>query len=156
MKALLFLALAPGLVFGAGSPRAEIQKCYDAMAAAAKARNVAGYMKYLTADFVNTSGGGRRNRAEAERQLASVFGRALRIDSITFKIQKLSMKGQDAHVEVLARGRITAKDNAGKLRSAEFSERDREMWRKTAKGWRCYRSETIPGTTMQKEIKPKK
>ena len=124
--------------------RKQIQAAYDRENAAAARKDAAAVLANLTPDYKSVSAGGQTVTVHTLRQrLPVIFANAISIRGKS-TITKLTLKGNQADVQVKEHGVLTLMNRQARKQSKlEIHDVSQTLWVKTKSGWKKKQSRTI-------------
>lgn len=122
----------------------QIQAAYNRENAAAARKDAAGVLANLTSDYKSVSAGGQSVTAKTLRErLPVIFANAISIKGKS-TITKLTLKGNQADVQVKEHGVLTLMNRQTRKPSKlEIHDVSQTLWLKTKSGWKKKQSRTI-------------
>lgn len=148
---LALLCLVPAAVHAdpAGAARKAIQAQYDKANAAAARRDVDAVFAIQTPDYVHIDKQGRTHTAaEARQQFAQIVAAAKTIKAVT-RIQTFKLDKTGATVTIAERADIyLLNPQTGKLSHLLITDMARDLWVKTANGWKQKRTKELSSSIL--------
>lgn len=124
--------------------RAELQGQYDRMARGWKEKDLGTLIAVLAPDYTNQQlQGASLNREQYEALTRGILGSIRSLDTSSFSVNEAVLRGDEAttHIAYMLSGIIL--DPQGKEHPATYRGSGREIWRRTAAGWKLRRSEDL-------------
>jgi ketosteroid isomerase-like protein len=124
--------------------RRELQQRYDENRRALLAKDFGAIMALRTEDFhAVTPDSVLHDRAEMEQSTRGLLEGIDRWIALTFDIDSLDVSGDLARAVVRQHADRMARRSDGRVHHVETWVTQREIWRRTSKGWRLYRVDSI-------------
>ena len=137
--------------------RKAIEDWYARNVAAFKAKDVAAIMALRTDDFHTMTPDGKANtRADMEAYTQRFLGRIDHFNSLGFQIGTIQVQGELASADVTQNTVRMQRFPDGTLHKVEAGVVQREMWKKTAEGWKMCRVDNIRDGVVFVDDKPYK
>ena len=106
-------------------------------------------MGMLTPDIVyKQSNGTKLDRKGMETTLKTQFGMIQTMDSFKTTVKKISVKGKTAQSETSMEMKGHVKDPQGKMHTISSMSTTRDIWMKTAQGWRIKQIDALTDKSM--------
>ena len=102
---------------------------------AALRRDVQYLSDNLMPDFTVRASGLVMHRAQYLRYTAALYKRMVKMNSTTFKIEKLGFRGKQAFAIATNTHDFTARDRSGKIRRVKLIDHMNSFWILTSRGW---------------------
>ena len=118
--------------------KSEIQAAYRKMEDALRTKNIAGVMAMCTADFKWIDNKGQAmTRAQMEQQMKMQFGGIKKIDHVSNKVEKVTVKGNQATTRTngIFEATLMLTPDAKKSSKLKGGSVTDDTWVKTPKGW---------------------
>jgi hypothetical protein len=129
--------------------RKELTALFSRFAAAFKKKDVKTALSFFAPEYSAKEMGRTVTRADVEKQMNQAMANLKSIESLSWDIQKLTVKGNTATVEARETMNATVVDNLGNLGPKGQThkigdvERTRDVFVKTPQGWLLKQSETL-------------
>ena len=137
--------------------RKAIEEWYARNTNAFRAKDVAAIMALRTDDFHTITPDGKVNtRANMEAYTQRFLGRIDHFISLDFQIGTIQVQDDLASADVTQRTVRMQRFTDGTLHKVESGVVQRETWKKTAKGWKMYRVDSIQDGYLLVDDKPYK
>jgi hypothetical protein len=127
----------------------ELTALFARFAAAFKKKDAKTALSFFAPEYTAKEGNRTVNRAQVETQTTEAMQRLKSIDTLTWDIQRLTVKGNQATTEALETLVATVVDVAGnmgpkgRIHKLKDVERTRDVFVKTPSGWLLKHSETL-------------
>lgn len=132
----------PGMT--AAQARQMLSDLYARYRQAVRRKDLAGTLSFLTDDYTVQSGGSALPRWEVEKGLRTDFARTRSIDKWDMTIQDVAAHGSTLVVVLRENRSALVTDAQGQTRRVNSTDRMRDTWVKTPKGWKTQKTEIIP------------
>lgn len=124
--------------------RRELEQRYGENRRALLAKDFDAIMALRTEDFhAVTPDGALHDRAAMEQSTQALLEGIERWISLTFEIESVDVSGNLARAVVRQHADRMARRNDGLVHHVETWVTQREIWRRTSRGWRLYRGDSI-------------
>lgn len=127
----------------------ELTALFVKFSIAFKKKDVKTALSFFSSDYIATESGKKITRAQVESQMTLALANLKSVDTLTWDIEKISVKGGQATTEALETLSATVVDTVGTLgkkgetHRLKDVERTRDVFVKTPKGWLLKRSDTL-------------